>query len=106
MNHELSPSPIAQRVPIPLDVPPGGQAVQLIDGRIADRPVAREGERLEKPGRSLFGTRAEAVLVPASSFSLTLSPAGLQSQEGLDLGLTLRLRLALVDAHSFVSHAL
>ncbi len=106
MNHEVSKSIIAQHVPLPLEVPLGAQAVRLIDGRIADQPPVRGGGRLEKPGRSLFGARAEAVLVPASSFSLTLSPAGLQSQEGLDLGLTLRLHLALVDAHSFVGSVL
>lgn len=103
MNHE---SVIAQRQPLPLDVPLGCQAILLTDGRIADQPPVREGGRLEKPGRSLFGGRAEAVLLPASSFSLALSPAGSQSQEGLDLGLTLRLHLALVDAHSFVRSVL
>lgn len=106
MNHGVSKSVVAQRRPLPLDVPLPGLAVLLTDGRIADQPPVRGGGRLEKPGRSLFGSRAEAVLFPSSSFSLALSPAGLQSQEGLDLGLTLRLHLALVDAHSFVRSAL
>lgn len=103
MNHKIiSPDYIARRQQLPLDVPPGGQAVLLTDGGLADQPPVLGGGRLEKPGRSLFGVRAEAVLFPSSSFSLALSPAGLQSQEGLALGLTLRLHLALVDAYSFV----
>ena len=88
-------TPVACRTPLPCDVPPGGLAVVLVDGRMADQnPV--QGPGLLAPNRwQEDDKQVEAVLFPTTTLPLHFDVPDLRSAEDvrLDLSVTLALRL-------------
>lgn len=97
---------IAYRKPLPCEVPPGGQALRLINGQVFDPQPVRPTGRLTAPGGLLLRQRAEAVIFPALTEPVLLEITGLRSAEAVEIGLSLRLTVEVADPVRFLQQML
>jgi len=95
---------LAYRTSLPCPVPPGGVAVVLVDGRVAEEHSV-QGEGLLKGDRwQQRSTQVEAVLFPTTTWSLSLDVENLRTAEGVTVGLSVQIILRLKDPPRFVRH--
>jgi outer membrane protein assembly factor BamB len=92
---------IALRASLPYDVPPGGRAVALVDGRIAPKDPLQGPGRLTGISWRGAGRRVEAVVLPSTTFSVRLDLQGLQTARET-ARVSLKLALEVADPIRFV----